>query len=80
MAISISATSLRDFLIKPKSTTISFSYNRCYELCYAQKVCPSKIVLLHGDQPSIEWMEKRIEEKLPQTEVIVPEPSQEIEN
>tara|TARA_A100000164_G_C21830757_1_gene735163 strand:- start:704 stop:1081 length:378 start_codon:yes stop_codon:yes gene_type:complete len=48
-------------------------------LDYAQKVCPSKIVLVHGDQPSIEWMEERIEERLPQTEVIVPEPSQEIE-
>jgi Cft2 family RNA processing exonuclease len=48
-------------------------------LDYAQKVCPSKIVLVHGDQPSIEWMKEKIEKRLPQTEVIVPEPSQEIE-
>jgi Cft2 family RNA processing exonuclease len=46
---------------------------------YAQTVCPNRIILVHGDQPSIEWMKQHIKERLPRTEVIVPRPNQEIE-
>ena len=69
--------------VKRRCSVESFDFSghspRDTLLEYAQTVCPNRIILVHGDQPSIEWMKTNIKEKLPRTEVIVPGPSQEIE-
>ena len=41
---------------------------------YAKLVKPSRIVLVHGDKPALEWFQLSIFKDLPGTEVILPEP------
>ncbi len=41
---------------------------------YAVRLAPKKIVLVHGDQPAIEWFRGELGRKLPNSEVIVPIP------
>lgn len=41
---------------------------------YAEKLKPSKIILVHGEIPSQTWFENRFRETLPDTEVLLPEP------
>jgi len=41
---------------------------------YAQKVNPSRIVLVHGDPPAIAWFKRQIEETMPDCEAVVPVP------
>lgn len=44
-------------------------------LChYATRLNPSKILLVHGDQPAVAWMQSTLQQALPKTEVIVPQP------
>ena len=45
---------------------------------YAESVLPKKILLVHGDQPAIDWMKQNLRQRLPETEVIVPTPGEEI--
>jgi Cft2 family RNA processing exonuclease len=45
---------------------------------YAESVLPKKILLVHGDQPAIDWMKQSLRQSLPKTEVIVPNPGEEI--
>jgi len=46
---------------------------------YILKVAPKKAFLVHGDEPAVEWFRKQLAEKLPDTEVIVPQPGEEYE-
>jgi Cft2 family RNA processing exonuclease len=46
-------------------------------LHYILKVAPKKAFLVHGDEPAIEWFKEQLAEKLPATEVIVPQPGEE---
>ena len=38
------------------------------------KVAPKKAFLVHGDDGAVEWFRQEIQRRLPNTEVIVPEP------
>jgi len=46
---------------------------------YAKRLSPSKIVLVHGDPPAVEWMRATLSNELPNTEVFVPIPGIELE-
>jgi len=46
---------------------------------YVKQVSPPKVLLVHGDAPAQEWFKASLAEALPQSEVIAPEPGQEIE-
>jgi predicted metal-dependent RNase len=46
-------------------------------LQYILKVAPKKTFLVHGDEAAIEWFKQQLAEKLPSTEVIVPQPGEE---
>lgn len=41
---------------------------------YAVLLKPSKVVLVHGDKPAVDWFQLALFKELPGTEVIVPEP------
>jgi len=41
---------------------------------YIEKVRPKKVFLVHGDGPAVEWFRKETLRRLPNAEVIVPEP------
>ncbi len=46
-------------------------------LQYILKVAPKKTFLVHGDESAIEWFRQQLAEKLPSTEIIVPQPGEE---
>lgn len=48
-------------------------------LAYAIKVKPKTVLLVHGDDPAIEWFKRELYVALPGTKVIAPPPGQEIE-
>jgi Cft2 family RNA processing exonuclease len=48
-------------------------------VAYAKKLSPRKILLVHGDQPAVEWMRATLSAELPRAEVFVPEPGVELE-
>src|SRR6202043_308115 len=48
-------------------------------IAYAKKLSPKKIVLVHGDPSSVEWMRAHLSADLPNSEVIVPTPGVELE-
>lgn len=58
----------------------SFSAHASREslLNYAILLRPKKILLVHGDQPAVEWFQLRLHRELPETEVIIPEPGKKI--
>jgi predicted metal-dependent RNase len=43
-------------------------------LNFILKVAPKKAFLVHGDDGAVGWFKQQIEEKLPNTQVIIPEP------
>jgi Cft2 family RNA processing exonuclease len=45
---------------------------------YVKKVRPKKLLLVHGDQPAMEWTAKATNEAVPETEVIIPMPGEKI--
>ncbi|MDX1681139.1 MAG: MBL fold metallo-hydrolase [Akkermansiaceae bacterium] len=47
-------------------------------LDYILKVKPKKCLLVHGDKPALEWFRAKVSEALPETEVLIPEPGQEV--
>lgn len=61
--------------------TFQFSAHASREsiLDYIKKVAPKKLVLVHGDPAAVEWVRSQVASALPETEVIVPQPGQEIE-
>ena len=42
-------------------------------LDYAIKVNPKIILLVHGDEPAVQWFKEQLSKKLPETKVIIPE-------
>jgi predicted metal-dependent RNase len=46
---------------------------------YAVEVNPQRVILVHGDMPAKEWLQKEIAEKLPEAEVLIPAPGEVIE-
>jgi Cft2 family RNA processing exonuclease len=48
-------------------------------IAYARKLSPKKIILVHGDPSSAEWMRTALGVSLPNSEVIVPTPGVEVE-
>ena len=46
---------------------------------WVNKVKPKKIILVHGDQPAIEWFRGSLQADLPETEIIIPEPGKPVE-
>jgi Cft2 family RNA processing exonuclease len=43
-------------------------------LSYAIKVRPKTILLVHGDDPAVEWFGKKLSEALPHTRILTPPP------
>jgi Cft2 family RNA processing exonuclease len=41
---------------------------------YICKVKPKKTFLVHGDDPAVEWFRQEISRRLPETEIIIPQP------
>ncbi len=48
-------------------------------LTYAIKVRPKTVLLVHGDDPAIDWFRRELYSALPETKVIAPPPGQPIE-
>ncbi len=46
---------------------------------FAVDCSPDNIILVHGDPPAKDWFRKELEERLPHSRIIVPEPGQDIE-
>ncbi len=44
---------------------------------YIERVSPKRVILVHGDTPAKEWFEQELTQKLPECEVIHPEPGAE---
>ena len=69
--------------VKRECSVASFDFSghapREALLDYAERTNPSKIILVHGDKSSIEWMKNNIEQRLPDAEIHVPQPQDEIE-
>ena len=61
--------------------TFQFSAHASREsiLEYVKKVAPKKLVLVHGDPPAVEWVRAQSAAALPDCEVIVPPPGEQIE-
>ena len=69
--------------VKRECSVASFDFSghapREALLDYAERTNPSKIILVHGDKSSIEWMKSNIEQRLPDAEIHLPQPQDEIE-
>ena len=46
---------------------------------YAKKLSPRKIVLVHGDPPAVKWMRGMLDAELPESDVIIPAPGEEVQ-
>lgn len=42
---------------------------------FAVKARPKKLLLVHGDPPAVDWFQKTLSQSLPDTEIIVPQPT-----
>jgi len=67
------------FLCHREIFTLSAHARREDLLSYAVKVRPKTILLVHGDDPAIEWFKRELYTALPDTKVIAPPPGQAIE-
>ena len=45
---------------------------------YVEKLQPEMTILVHGDQPAVDWMQQEINNRVPGTEVVIAEPKREI--
>jgi Cft2 family RNA processing exonuclease len=41
---------------------------------YVNKVCPKKVILVHGDEPAVEWFRATLSADLPESEILTPSP------
>jgi Cft2 family RNA processing exonuclease len=48
-------------------------------IAFAERLAPKKILLIHGDPSAVEWMRGRLASDLPNSEIVVPTPGEEIE-
>jgi Cft2 family RNA processing exonuclease len=62
-----------------ESFTLSAHARREDLLSYAVKIRPKTILLVHGDEPAIEWFRRELHAALPGTKVIAPPPGQPID-
>jgi len=46
---------------------------------YAVKCRPKKVILVHGDAPARTWFKQELEQRLPDSEIIIPQPGQWVE-
>ncbi len=46
---------------------------------YVQKVRPKTVVLVHGDQPAIDWFQQVLKSDLPESRIVVPPPGEPVE-
>jgi len=46
---------------------------------YVEKLKPEITILVHGDQPAVKWMNKELNARVPETEVIIATPGREIQ-
>ena len=46
---------------------------------YVEKLKPEITILVHGDQPAVEWMNNELNARVPETEVIIATPGREIQ-
>ncbi len=67
------------FLCHREIFTLSAHARREDLLSYAIKVRPKTILLVHGDDPAIEWFKRELYAALPETRVMAPPPGQPIE-
>lgn len=67
------------FLCHREIFTLSAHARREDLLSYAIKVRPKTILLVHGDDPAIEWFKRELYAALPGTKVLAPPPGQPIE-
>jgi Cft2 family RNA processing exonuclease len=67
------------FLCHRESFTLSAHARREDLLSYAIKVRPKTILLVHGDDPAVEWFKRELYSALPDTKVIAPPLGQAIE-
>jgi len=67
------------FLCHREIFTLSAHAQRDDLLRYAIKVRPKTILLVHGDDPAIEWFRRELNSALPETRVIAPPPGQPID-
>lgn len=45
---------------------------------FAVKVKPKKVLLVHGDEPAQQWFLETLKQRLPDSEILMPEPNQDI--
>lgn len=45
---------------------------------FARDLQPSKVLLVHGDAPAMDWFARRLSADLPGSEIILPEPGEEV--
>lgn len=62
------------FRCHSQSFTLSAHARREDLLSYAVKVRPKTILLVHGDDPAVEWFRRELEKALPGTKVLAPAP------
>ena len=67
------------FLCHREIFTLSAHAQQDDLLRYAIKVRPKTILLVHGDDPAIEWFMRELNSALPETRVIAPPPGQPID-
>ena len=67
------------FLCQREIFTLSAHARREDLLSYALKVRPKTILLVHGDDPAIEWFQRELYMTLPGTKMFAPPPGQPIE-
>jgi predicted metal-dependent RNase len=62
--------------VRCRVETFAFSAHSDREsiVLYLQKAAPKRIILVHGDPTAIEWLQKTMREKLPNTEVLAAQP------
>jgi Cft2 family RNA processing exonuclease len=46
---------------------------------YIRKLLPRVVILVHGDPPAVSWFQAKIEQEMPGTQVVIPEPGKEYE-
>lgn len=59
--------SVREFSLSGHATRESIR-------AYVNRVRPKKVILVHGDQPAVNWFKQALSADLPESEILVPEP------
>lgn len=53
--------------------------NREHMAEYVARVAPPRVLLVHGDPPALEWMQRELQRRLPRARVLIPLPGEEVE-